>query len=434
LGTFRSSQIGFPLCCTIYVRTTYECLHRTIAHFSIVPTLFFFFSTYRYLLPTAETPAVLPIGLGISLILNGIFLAHHINNDNALTLPDVLAKRYGKTVEVLVSCCTIASFCCLLAGNLVGMGAIVGYTWGFEQNAAIWLSAAILWAYTVSGGLFSVAVTDVIQGFSGFSGCLVCALYLISTQDPSAPPPSIGFPDYVYPDEDVCAMYGGVPCTYVTGACCYDTAMWCPPNGTFCTTDNGAYPVGDQRIFSDQMTNPTSLSPFPNSIFWYVCDHSSLVSLPIQRHFLTMHVSPIHRYRIGTGAPFLFSESVTLLRSIFRPVAWLPSLPPWQDSVALLPQVLHFWSEFLLPTLAQLLGELYDDACITQSNIFEMFHLCVWAVLLSLVVYSRDSSLAEFTTARTPCTPPLRPIHVPKFWVFPLVQSGTLTPSPLSCF
>lgn len=80
-------------------------------------------------------------------------------SDNALTLPDVLAKRYGKTVEVLVSCCTIASFCCLLAGNLVGMGAIVGYTWGFNQNAGIWLSAAILWSYTVSGGLFSVAVT-----------------------------------------------------------------------------------------------------------------------------------------------------------------------------------------------------------------------------------------------------------------------------------
>jgi hypothetical protein len=226
----------------------------------------------RLHLPPHPPPnsAVLPIGLGLTLILNGIFLAHHINNDNALTLPDVLAKRYGKTVEVLVSCCTIASFCCLLAGNLVGMGAIIGYTWGFNQSAAIWLSAAILWCYTVSGGLFSVAVTDVIQGFSGFSGCLVCALYLITTQDPQAPPPSIGFPSYVYPNEDICALYGGVPCTFVTGACCYDTATWCPENGTSCVADNGAYPIGDQRIFSDQMTSPTSLSPFPNAIYWYV--------------------------------------------------------------------------------------------------------------------------------------------------------------------
>lgn len=62
--------------------------------------------------------AVLPIGLGLSLVLNGLFLAHHINNDFVFTLPDVFAKRYGKVVEVLVSLVTIVSFLMLLAGNL----------------------------------------------------------------------------------------------------------------------------------------------------------------------------------------------------------------------------------------------------------------------------------------------------------------------------
>jgi len=84
--------------------------------------------------------AVLPIGLGLSLILNGLFLAGKINNDGALTLPDVFAKRYGKMVELLVSLCTIISFLCLLAGNLVGMGAIISYVLGISQAAAIWVS------------------------------------------------------------------------------------------------------------------------------------------------------------------------------------------------------------------------------------------------------------------------------------------------------
>lgn len=84
--------------------------------------------------------AVLPIGLGLSLILNGLFLARHINNDNALTLPDVFAKRYGKIVEILVSVCTIISFLCLLAGNLVGMGLIVSYVLSTSQALAIWVS------------------------------------------------------------------------------------------------------------------------------------------------------------------------------------------------------------------------------------------------------------------------------------------------------
>ena len=84
--------------------------------------------------------AVLPIGLGLSLILNGIFLAAKINKDGALTLPDVFAKRYGKVVEVLCSICTIISFLCLLAGNLVGMGVIISYTLGLSEDGAIWVS------------------------------------------------------------------------------------------------------------------------------------------------------------------------------------------------------------------------------------------------------------------------------------------------------
>ena len=66
--------------------------------------------------------AVLPIGLGLSLILNGIFLAHKINKENVLTLPDVYAQKYGIIIEVMVSIVTIISFTMLLAGNLVGLG------------------------------------------------------------------------------------------------------------------------------------------------------------------------------------------------------------------------------------------------------------------------------------------------------------------------
>lgn len=84
--------------------------------------------------------AVLPLGLGLSLILNAVFLARKINADNALTLPDVFGKRYGKVVEVMASVCTIISFLCLLAGNLVGMGAIISYLLDIEQDGAIWVS------------------------------------------------------------------------------------------------------------------------------------------------------------------------------------------------------------------------------------------------------------------------------------------------------
>jgi solute:Na+ symporter, SSS family len=96
---------------------------------------------------------VIPIGLGLSLINNALFLAHKINREKtALTLVDVLAKRYGKTVEVLMSLVTITSFIMLLAGNLVGMGFVCSYVWGISKELGIWLSALIIWMYVVGGG------------------------------------------------------------------------------------------------------------------------------------------------------------------------------------------------------------------------------------------------------------------------------------------
>jgi Na+/proline symporter len=126
-------------------------------------------------------------------VINGIFLARKINEEKVLTLPDVFAKRYGVAVEVLVSLTSIISFMMLLAGNLVGMGVILAYVWGMSETGAIWISSAVVWSYTVTGGLFSVAYTDVFQGLVGWAGCLSVAYWLISNEA-DAPPPSIGFP------------------------------------------------------------------------------------------------------------------------------------------------------------------------------------------------------------------------------------------------
>jgi hypothetical protein len=105
-------------------------------------------------------------------------------------------------------------------------------------------------------------------------GCLACALYLIKNEDNPAPPPSIGFPGYVYPDSfgdgGTCDMYEGVKCTVDTSLCCFNADKWCPSESD-CFTDNGAYPFGDKRVYPDQMTNPSALTPFPNAILWDWC-------------------------------------------------------------------------------------------------------------------------------------------------------------------
>ncbi|EEC43573.1 predicted protein [Phaeodactylum tricornutum CCAP 1055/1] len=262
--------------------------------------------------------AVIPIGLGLSLILNGIFLAHHVNNDEVLTLPDIFAKRYGKVVEILVSLTTICSFLMLLAGNLVGFGAITSYVWGISDTAAIWIAAGIVWVYTASGGLFSVAYTDVVQGLMGWSGCIVMAFWFIANEEPNAPPPSIGYPLYVYPDNigdgGVCDMYDGVPCAVTADACCYNIERWCPEfnvTGQCERFDRGAYPVGDQRIFSDQMSNFRALTPFPNAIFWnwatiFILGFGNLAALDFQARCMASKTPRTARIGCIIGGLFTF--------------------------------------------------------------------------------------------------------------------------------
>jgi hypothetical protein len=91
----------------------------------------------------------------------------------------------------------------------------------------------------------------------------VCHLFLLSSV----------LAGYIYPDlmgeGGICDMYDGVACSVNTDLCCYNTEKWCPMGSPNCDRfDRAAYPIGDQRIYSGQMTDPLALSPFPNAILW----------------------------------------------------------------------------------------------------------------------------------------------------------------------
>ena len=198
------------------------------------------------------------------------------------------------------------------------MGFILSYLWGIEQSNGIWTAAAIIWAYTASGGLFSVAYTDVAQGIIGWSGCIICAFYIVINEDVKAPPPSIGLPGYIYPDNigdgGICDMYEGVPCSENNpDACCYNEELWCPDglDGANCRVDNGAYPFGDVRVFSNQMGSATSLTPFPNAIFFnwatiFVLGFGNLAALDFQARCMAAQTPKIATYGCILGGLFTF--------------------------------------------------------------------------------------------------------------------------------
>jgi len=123
--------------------------------------------------------AALPVGLSLCLLLTGLFLAKPMNRMGLITIPDFYRVKYGRTVELLAACIMTISFSFLLAGNLVAGGFMFENFLGLSYFGGITLLAVLVFAYTVSGGLFAVAYTDFIQVFIALLGAWGLLFYVI---------------------------------------------------------------------------------------------------------------------------------------------------------------------------------------------------------------------------------------------------------------
>ena len=107
--------------------------------------------------------AVLPIGIGTSLILIGLFFAEPLHRMRLLTLPDFYYKRFDKKVELLTSIICVVSFMILIAGNMAGIGILLNFSLGISPLAGILIVAVPVTIYTMAGGLFAVTWNDVLH-------------------------------------------------------------------------------------------------------------------------------------------------------------------------------------------------------------------------------------------------------------------------------
>ena len=107
--------------------------------------------------------ASLPLGLGLCLLLAGLFVAKPMNRMGLLTLGDFYARRYGRGVELAAGIMMISAFCILLAGNLVACGFLFERFLGTSYTVGVLLIVVLVLSYTVTGGMFSDAYTAIIQ-------------------------------------------------------------------------------------------------------------------------------------------------------------------------------------------------------------------------------------------------------------------------------
>ena len=122
--------------------------------------------------------AALPIGLAGCLFLTGLFFAKPMNKMGLMTLPDFFRRKYGRVTEVIAALIMVLSFSLLLGGNLVAGGFLFQTFMGTTFVEGVLIISAIIFAYTLAGGLFAVAYTDAIQAVVALVGSIALIVYV----------------------------------------------------------------------------------------------------------------------------------------------------------------------------------------------------------------------------------------------------------------
>ena len=106
-----------------------------------------------------------PFGSSMCLVLVGLFFARKLYRMNLMTIGDYYRLRYGKAVEMITSVIIVLSYMGWVAAQIKALGLVFNLLAPdmVSVPAGMMLGTAIVLAYTLYGGMFSIAITDFVQ-------------------------------------------------------------------------------------------------------------------------------------------------------------------------------------------------------------------------------------------------------------------------------
>lgn len=120
-----------------------------------------------------------PFGAGMCLVLVGLFFARKLYAMNIITIGDYYRRRYGRAVEVLCSSIIIMSYLGWVGAQITALGLVfnilsdgaITMAWGMV------IGTVVVLIYTLYGGMWSVAITDLVQMIVIVAGLVAIAWY-----------------------------------------------------------------------------------------------------------------------------------------------------------------------------------------------------------------------------------------------------------------
>ena len=106
-----------------------------------------------------------PFGASLCLILAGLFFAPLLYRMNLLTIGDYYRARYNRSVELIMTLCIMLSYLGWVSAQVVALGLVFNVVSDgvVTQQAGMIIGIAVVLAYTIFGGMWSVALLDFVQ-------------------------------------------------------------------------------------------------------------------------------------------------------------------------------------------------------------------------------------------------------------------------------
>jgi len=106
-----------------------------------------------------------PFGAGSCLILVGVFFAAKLYKMSLLTISDYFRERYGRSVEVICSVIIMVSYLGWVSAQVTALGLVFNLLseGAISMPMGMAIGVVSILAYTLFGGMWSVAVTDFMQ-------------------------------------------------------------------------------------------------------------------------------------------------------------------------------------------------------------------------------------------------------------------------------
>ncbi|XP_041803696.1 high-affinity choline transporter 1-like isoform X1 [Chelmon rostratus] len=115
----------------------------------------------------------------LSFIIAGLVFAKPMRERNCVTMLDPFHVKYGRLLTAGLSLASLIMDVVWLPATLIGLGGTMSVVLDLSYTICIWISAAVVIIYTMLGGLYSVAYTDVIQLVLIFISLWLCVPFVM---------------------------------------------------------------------------------------------------------------------------------------------------------------------------------------------------------------------------------------------------------------